>query len=162
MATGLRELQLGGHRIQTVAEHDGVVWVDDSKATNPHAANSSMRAFDSIVWVAGGQTKGTSFDDLILQHVSKLRAAVLLGVDRHQIAEALARHAPEVPVVVIDRTDTGAMADVVAAAARFAQPGDTVLLAPGAASKDMWSGYDARGDDFAAAVKAWYRGEATR
>ncbi|MDI9627133.1 MAG: UDP-N-acetylmuramoyl-L-alanine--D-glutamate ligase [Acidobacteriota bacterium] len=157
VAEGLRSLQLGGHRIATVGVHDGVTWVDDSKATNPHAANSSMRAFDSIVWIAGGQAKGTTFDELVATHADKLRAAVLLGVDRLVIAEALYRHAPRVPVVLIDRADTGAMADAVAAAAGFARPADTVLLAPGCASKDMWSGYDARGDDFVAAVNDWYR-----
>ncbi len=157
VAGGLRSLRLGGHRIATVAVQDGVTWVDDSKATNPHAANSSMSAFESIVWIAGGQAKGTSFDDLVATHADRLRAAVLLGVDRQVIADALGRHAPDVPVVVIDRADTGAMVDAVASAAGFAQPGDTVLLAPGCASKDMWSGYDARGDDFAAAVSDWYR-----
>ncbi len=150
---GLRDLHLGGHRIQTVAVRGGVRWVDDSKATNPHAANSSMRAFDSIVWIAGGQAKGTTFDELVTDHASRLRGAVLLGVDRRQIADALARHAPEVPVVLIDRSDTGAMVDAVTAAARLAQEGDTVLLAPGCASRDMWTGYDARGDDFEKAVK---------
>ena len=149
---GLRDLTLGGHRIETVRELGGVTYVDDSKATNPHAANSSMRAFNSIVWVAGGQAKGTSFDDLVTAHASRLRGAVLLGVDRHVIADALARHAPNVPIVVIDASDTGAMEAAVRAAASMARAGDTVLLAPGCASKDMFTGYDARGDAFAAAV----------
>ncbi len=152
VAQGLRTLTLGGHRIQTVGVHRGVTYVDDSKATNPHAANSSMRAYESIVWIAGGQAKGTSFDDLVRSHGPRLRGAVLLGVDRAVIAEALARHAPDVPVVVIDRTDTGAMNDAVRAAAAMARPGDTVLLAPGCASLDIWRGYGRRGDDFAAAV----------
>ena len=157
VAAGLQNLQLGGHRIQTVAEHDGITWVDDSKATNPHAANSSLRGYEHVVWIAGGQTKGTTFDELVSAHADRLRAAVLLGVDRAVIAEALARHAPQVPVVIIDDSDTGsdqqsAMGKAVRAAASFAQAGDVVLLAPGAASKDMWRGYAARGDDFAAAV----------
>ncbi len=149
---GLRALTIGGHRIQTVAVLHGVTYVDDSKATNPHAANSSMRAYDSIVWIAGGQAKGTTFDDLVRTHGGRLRGAVLLGVDRGVIAEALARHAPDVPVVVIDRPDTGAMNEAVRAAATMARPGDTVLLAPGCASLDMWRSYGHRGDDFAAAV----------
>ena len=154
VAQGLKDLHLGGHRIETVATTNGVRWVDDSKATNPHAANSSLRAFDPIVWIAGGQAKGTRFDDLVTAHADRLRAAVVLGVDRAMIAETLARLAPQVPVVVIDETSPrAAMNQAVRAAAEFAREGDTVLLAPGCASRDMWTGYDARGDDFAAAVR---------
>jgi UDP-N-acetylmuramoylalanine--D-glutamate ligase len=153
VSKGLKSLTIGGHRIQTVASVGGVTWVDDSKATNPHAAESSIRAFPHVVWIAGGQAKNTSFDDLVARHKDRLRGAVLLGVDREHIREALARHAPEVPVIVVDSTDTGAMDEVVGAARSLAQPGDTVLLAPGCASKDMYSGYDARGDAFAAAVR---------
>lgn len=149
---GLRDLVLGDHRIQTVAERAGVRYVDDSKATNPHAAASSMRAFDSIVWIAGGQAKGTTFDDLVTTYRHKLRGVVLLGVDREVIRGALARHAPDVPVVVLDRTDTGAMDEAVRAAAAMAVPGDTVLMAPGCASLDMFANYGARGAAFAAAV----------
>lgn len=152
VSRGLRNLRIGDHRIQTVGEADGVRWVDDSKATNPHAAASSMRAFDRIVWIAGGQAKGTSFDDLVRTYRDRLRGAVLLGVDRAVIAGALARHAPDVPTIVLDNAETGAMDEAVRAAADLAEPGDVVLLAPGCASKDMWSGYDARGADFAAAV----------
>ena len=94
---GLRSVRVGAHKIQTVPERDGVRWVDDSKATNPHAADASLRAFDSVVWIAGGQAKGTTFDELITTHRQRLRGAVLLGTDRDIIAEALARHAPEVP-----------------------------------------------------------------
>ncbi|MDR0836977.1 MAG: UDP-N-acetylmuramoyl-L-alanine--D-glutamate ligase [Propionibacteriaceae bacterium] len=149
---GLRTLDLGGHRIETVAQAGGVTWVDDSKATNPHAANSSMRAYDSIVWLAGGQAKGTSFDDLATTHAARLRGAVLFGVDRHVIADALAKAAPGVPVVVLDDPTRAVMETAVEAAAKLAAEGDTVLLAPGCASKDIWSGYDERGDDFAKAV----------
>ena len=153
VSKGLKSLVIGGHRIQTVAVVDGITWVDDSKATNPHAADSSLRAFSPVVWIAGGQAKNTSFDDLVARHKDRLHGAVLLGVDREYIREALARHAPEVPVIVVDSTETGAMDEVVRAARSLAQPGDTVLLAPGCASKDMYSGYDARGDAFAAAVR---------
>ena len=153
VAQGLRDLEIGDHRIQTVAEGGGVTWVDDSKATNPHAAASSMRAFDSIVWIAGGQAKGTSFDDLVTTYAGKLRGAIVLGVDRGVIAGALARHAPDVPVIVIDSGETGAMAEAVEAAAGLASPGDTVLMAPGCASRDMWTGYDARGRDFTEAAR---------
>lgn len=151
---GLRNLQLGGHRIQTVATIDGVTYVDDSKATNPHAALASLRAFDPVVWIAGGQAKGTEFDDLVREVAPRLRGAVLIGVDRHVIAEALGRHAPDLPVEVLDSSDTGVMVEVVAAAARMARAGDTVLLAPGCASRDMWPDYAARGDDFTRAAQA--------
>ncbi|MBK8463390.1 MAG: UDP-N-acetylmuramoyl-L-alanine--D-glutamate ligase [Nigerium sp.] len=154
VAQGLRDLEIGDHRIQTVAEADGVRYVDDSKATNPHAAASSMRAFDSIVWIAGGQAKGTAFDDLVTRYGPKLKGAVLLGVDRGVIADALARHAPGVPVIVLDSRETRTMAEAVRAAAGMAAPGDTVLMAPGCASLDMWPGYAARGRDFTDAARS--------
>lgn len=155
VAAGLQRLQLAGHRIQQVAESDGIAWVDDSKATNPHAANSAMQAYDSFVWIAGGQAKGTTFDDLIERHRDKLRGAVVIGVDREQIAETLARHAPDVPVTVLENNHTEVMDEVVALAGAMARPGDTVLLSPGCASLDMWDGYAARGDSFAEAVKKY-------
>jgi UDP-N-acetylmuramoylalanine--D-glutamate ligase len=152
VAEGLRRLRLGDHRIQTVAEVGGVRYVDDSKATNPHAAAASLGAFDSVVWIAGGQAKGTTFDDLVAAVRPRLRAVVVLGVDRQVIADALARHAPEVPVNVLELSDHGAMQQAVEWAASRAVPGDVVLLAPGCASKDMYPDYAARGDAFAAAV----------
>jgi len=150
---GLRDLVLGGHRIETVHQAGGIRWVDDSKATNPHAANSSMRAFDHIVWIAGGQAKGTNFDHLVTTHRDKLRGVVVLGIDRAMIAETLARLAPQVPVVVLDSPERAVMAQAVDVAATMARPGDTVLMAPGCASLDIWPGYAARGDDFAAAAR---------
>ena len=152
VAEGLRSVTLGAHKIQQVAERGGVRYVDDSKATNPHAAAASLSAFDSVVWVAGGQAKGTTFDELVGRFAGRLRGAALLGVDRQVIADALARHAPEVPVFATDLDDDEAMRQVVTWAASVAQPGDVVLLAPGCASLDMYSGYAARGDAFAAAV----------
>ncbi len=149
---GLRAVRIAGHRIQTVRTLAGVQFVDDSKATNPHAADASLRAFDPVVWVAGGQAKGVRFDDLVDTHRDRLRAAVLLGADRAQIAEALARHAPDVPVITVDAPEDRAMAQAVAAAASLARPGDAVLLAPACASLDMYESYAARGDAFAAAV----------
>ncbi len=159
---GLRNVTLGAHKIQTVAEHRGIRWVDDSKATNPHAADAALLACEStpgepgsgkVVWVAGGQAKGTTFDELIITHRDKLRGAVLLGADRSIIAQALARHAPDVPTKIIAATDTSAMVQAVAAAASLARSGDAVLLAPGCASKDMYTDYAARGDAFTAAVR---------
>jgi UDP-N-acetylmuramoylalanine--D-glutamate ligase len=150
---GLRAFRPGGHRIAHVATVAGVDFVDDSKATNPHAASASLQAFDSVVWVAGGLAKGARFEELVESAADRLRAAVLIGRDREHVAEALARHAPQIPVVEVAATDTGAMDAVVRAAAALAQPGDTVLLAPACASMDMFRDYAARGDAFADAVR---------
>lgn len=149
---GLRAFTPAAHRIATVGVVDGVTYVDDSKATNAHAAQTSLLAYDSIVWVAGGMAKGQSFDDLVRLARPRLRGAVLLGVDRAAIADALARHAPDVPVIDVASPETGAMAEVVQHAASLARPGDTVLLAPGCASWDMFRDYGDRGDRFADAV----------
>ncbi len=150
---GLRAFRPDPHRIARVAQVGGVTYVDDSKATNPHAAAASLATYDPVVWVAGGLAKGASFDDLVRRAGPRLRGAVLLGRDRADIAAALARHAPEVPVVEVASTDTGVMDEVVQAAARLAAPGDTVLLAPACASMDLFHDYNARGDAFAAAVR---------
>ncbi len=156
---GLRAFRPDGHRIAVVAEHEDLTWVDDSKATNPHAAASSLAAFEPVVWVAGGLAKGAGFDDLVAASAQRLRAVVLIGRDRQVIADALSRHAPDVPVIHVEVAETGPvdgdalMRRVVAAAAGAAQPGDTVLLAPGCASMDQFADYAARGDAFAAAVR---------
>ena len=149
---GLRAFTPAGHRIARVGTFEGVEFVDDSKATNAHAALTSLNAYPSVVWVAGGMAKGQAFDDLVRQAGTRLRGAVLLGVDREVIAEALRAHAPDVPVVVVDDTKSTAMVTVVRAAVDLARPGDTVLLAPGCASWDMFRDYADRGDCFAAAV----------
>jgi UDP-N-acetylmuramoylalanine--D-glutamate ligase len=150
---GLTEFVPDPHRIAHVARVGEVDYVDDSKATNPHAAAASLAAYPSIVWVAGGQLKGADVDDLVRQAAPRLRGAVLLGVDRERIREALARHAADVPVVEVPGQDTGVMDRVVTEAARLASPGDTVLLAPAGASLDMFTSYGARGEAFAQAVR---------
>ncbi|KFG75985.1 UDP-N-acetylmuramoyl-L-alanyl-D-glutamate synthetase [Streptomyces mutabilis] len=150
---GLRAFTPDAHRIAHVADVDGVAYVDDSKATNTHAAEASLAAYGSIVWIAGGLAKGATFDELVAGAAKRLRGAVLIGADRVLIREALARHAPEVPVVDLDRTDTGAMLQAVQEARRLARPGDTVLLAPACASMDMFTNYNKRGDAFAQAVR---------
>jgi UDP-N-acetylmuramoylalanine--D-glutamate ligase len=150
---GLRAFRPEPHRIAHVGEVGGVHYVDDSKATNPHAAAASLAAYDHVVWIAGGLSKGADFDDLIVRAAPRLRAAVLLGRDRDRVAAALARHAPHVPVVDVSTTDTGAMDEAVRSAGQLAEPGDTVLLAPACASMDLFDDYAARGDAFAAAVR---------
>lgn len=149
---GLRRFEPAAHRIAEVGRVAQVLYIDDSKATNAHAADMSLRAYDPVVWIAGGLAKGQFFDDLVQRHAGRLRAVVLLGADRALILDALRRHAPDVPVVEVTDTDTGAMREVVRRAAEMAQPGDTVLLAPGCASWDMFTDYAQRGRSFASAV----------
>jgi UDP-N-acetylmuramoylalanine--D-glutamate ligase len=151
---GLRAFVADPHRNALVATVDGVRWVDDSKATNPHAAAASLAAYDSVVWIAGGLLKGADVDDLVRDAAARLRAVVLLGSDRQPLRDALSRHAPDVPVVEVERLDTEAMSEVVAAARRLARSGDTVLLAPAAASMDCFRDYQQRGELFAALVTA--------
>jgi UDP-N-acetylmuramoylalanine--D-glutamate ligase len=155
---GLREFRPEPHRIAWVATIDGVDFVDDSKATNPHAASASIGAYDHVVWLAGGLAKGADFDDLVERHAKRLRGAVLFGAERHLVAEALRRRAPEVPVVDLggpgpERAGE-VMAEAVAAARSMAVSGDTVLLAPACASMDMFTSYGHRGDVFAEVVRA--------
>lgn len=150
---GLRAFRPDAHRIAVVALVDGVCWVDDSKATNPHAAAASLASYGQIVWIAGGLAKGATFDELVSGAAKRLRGVVLIGADRDRIAAALARHAPDVPVIEVAATETGAMDLAVAQAARLARAGDTVLLAPACASMDMFTSYAERGDRFAAAVR---------
>ncbi|MFE4652998.1 UDP-N-acetylmuramoyl-L-alanine--D-glutamate ligase [Streptomyces sp. NPDC056707] len=151
---GLRAFRPDAHRIEHVADVADVAYIDDSKATNTHAAEASLAAYDPIVWIAGGLAKGATFDELVSGAAKRLRGVVLIGRDRALIREALTRHAPEVPVVDLDRTDTGAMSEAVREAARLARPGDTVLMAPACASMDMFANYNKRGEAFADAVRA--------
>ncbi|ODQ89450.1 UDP-N-acetylmuramoyl-L-alanine--D-glutamate ligase [Mycolicibacterium holsaticum] len=171
VATALRGFHVGRHRAEVVATVDGVTYVDDSKATNPHAAQASIAAHPRVVWIAGGLLKGASVDGLVASVADRLVAAVLIGRDRDLIANALSRHAPNVPVVTpvagedfgvfgangTDETGQAVMTAVVAAARDLAEPGDTVLLAPAGASFDQFSSYGHRGDAFAAAVRALSR-----
>jgi UDP-N-acetylmuramoylalanine--D-glutamate ligase len=184
IAEALAGFRVGRHRAEVIDIVDGVTYVDDSKATNPHAAQASITAYPRVVWIAGGLLKGASVDELVAGVANRLVGAVLIGRDRTLIRDALSRHAPDVPVVelvtgedsgvsgVIESTvnhvtrviDGGGrpvsdavMAAVVDAARGLAGPGDTVLLAPAGASFDQFSGYGQRGDAFASAVSALTR-----
>jgi UDP-N-acetylmuramoylalanine--D-glutamate ligase len=150
---GLQGYQPAPHRLERVGVVGGVTYVDDSKATNVHAASVALAAFDDVVWLAGGLAKGGVFDELVATNAGRLRGAVLLGADRHLVAEALARHAAEVPVIEVADGETDPMDRAVRAAAGLARPGQTVLLAPACASMDQFSDYAARGEAFAAAVR---------
>jgi UDP-N-acetylmuramoylalanine--D-glutamate ligase len=159
---GLAGFRGGAHRNVLVGSVDGVDFVDDSKATNPHAAGASLAAYPRVVWIAGGLLKGADVDPLVAAVAPRLAGVVLLGRDREQLARSLARHAPSVPRTVVPSGDDGVMGadgdqvmrEVVAAAVRLAHPGDTVLLAPAAASMDVFTDYAHRGRAFADAVRA--------
>ncbi|MFW6639794.1 UDP-N-acetylmuramoyl-L-alanine--D-glutamate ligase [Nocardiopsis algeriensis] len=154
---GLRDFTPEPHRIAFVASSGGVDYVDDSKATNPHAAAASLGSYRSVVWIAGGLLKGAEVDDLVRESADRLRAAVLIGADRARLREALEEHAPHVPVVEVDAAGLPegrtVMDAVVAEASAAAREGDTVLLAPAAASMDMFANYPERGRLFAEAVR---------
>ena len=150
----LRGFRLDPHRIEIVARHAGVTWVDDSKATNPHAAASSLTAYPGAVWVVGGLLKGVDIADLVSTRGVGAKAAIVIGSDRTAVVAAFERHAPAVPLFEVDADETEeVMTRVVELAAGVAHDGDVVLLAPAAASFDQFASYADRGRRFAAAVK---------
>lgn len=152
----LRNFEVAGHRGQTVAHAGGVMWVDNSKATNPHAADGAMAGYKNIVWVAGGQLKGAHVEELVEKHAHRLRAVVALGVDRADILGAVAKLAQDIPTHAVTTTNPiAAMDEAVQWAGAHATGGDVVLLAPAAASLDMFTGMGQRGDEFARAARAW-------
>ncbi|MEV4730996.1 UDP-N-acetylmuramoyl-L-alanine--D-glutamate ligase [Saccharopolyspora sp. NPDC049426] len=153
VAAGLRDFEPGAHRSVLIAEADGVSYVDDSKATNPHAADAALRAHDSVVWIAGGLLKGADVDELVRANAGRLATAVLIGRDRGEFSAALGRHAPDVPVHEVASGDDAGMLEAVRLAHDSARPGSVVLLAPAAASMDMFTDYAHRGRAFADAVR---------
>ena len=178
---GILDYVPGDHRIQPVARMNGVLWVNDSKATNPHAASASLSAFSNVVWIAGGLSKGVSYDELVRDHAARLKAVVLIGTDTAHLREALQRHAPDVPVIEPGAGETEGvqtasasggtsggspgkgervMSWAVESAARIAETGDTVLMAPAAASMDQFSSYAHRGGTFIDAVRELVEGQA--
>ncbi|MFT4219361.1 MAG: UDP-N-acetylmuramoyl-L-alanine--D-glutamate ligase [Microbacterium sp.] len=156
ISDALRGFRLDPHRIEVVAVGRGVTWVDDSKATNPHAAASSLAAYPGAIWVVGGLLKGVDIAALVAARGGAAKAAVVIGADRAEVVAAFARHAPQVPLFEVDHTQTeDVMARVVELAAEAADDGDVVLLAPAAASFDQFASYADRGQRFAAAAREW-------
>lgn len=155
VAEGLRGFRLDAHRSAVVGVVDGVTYVNDSKATNAHAAAAALRAVPdgTAVWIAGGDAKGANLDDLVRRHARAMRAVVLIGRDPTPWTQALQRHASHLPVIRVPDGDTDqVMTAAVTAARELAQPGDTVLLAPAGASWDQFRNYGHRGDTFARVV----------
>ena len=153
---GLKNFSPDHHRMELVASKNEINWVDDSKATNPHAAAASLLSNFKVIWIAGGLAKGASMNELVKKCAARLKAVILIGQDRELIAQAIALHAPSIEIVRVDQTSDAKslMNDVVRTAIGMAQPGDTVLLAPACASMDQFDSYVQRGQFFAQAVKA--------
>ncbi len=136
------------HRLTPAGEHAGVSYLDDSKATNVSAAMATLAGLDGpLVVIAGGQGKGQDFTAFAAVLAERARAVILLGVDAPLIARALAGRIPVVQATTMEQA--------VAEAARCAQPGDRVVLAPACASFDLFDNYGARGDAFVRAVAAF-------
>ncbi len=132
------------HRLELVRELDGIAYVDDSKATTPHAALNGIKAFDHVVLIAGGKNKGLDLRPMA-SAPAHLRAVVAIGAAASLVAEVFDGVCPV--------TTAGSMPDAVAVARSLAVSGDTVLLSPGCASFDWYTGYPQRGADFARRVQ---------
>jgi UDP-N-acetylmuramoylalanine--D-glutamate ligase len=148
----LVDFRLDAHRIELVAEANDIRWIDDSKATNPHAAAASLNSFEKVVWIVGGLLKGVDLSELISKYASRISAAIVIGKDKEPVLAALSKHAPESKVIEIQDSDQ-VMHDAVRAAMNLAIAGDVVLLAPAAASMDQFKDYADRGAQFAEQVK---------
>ena len=153
ISVALSTFSVDAHRHEIVAVSKTITWINDSKATNPHAANAALMAHESIVWIVGGLLKGVSLDDLISSHKQRLRGVIVIGESRLEVISAFERHAPGVPVREVDTTETSeVMSLAVNYAVEMAQSNDVVLLAPAAASMDQFVDYAHRGREFSEAV----------
>lgn len=146
----IRSFELAPHRVQLVAEVSGVRFIDDSKATNAHAAAASLGSFESVVWIVGGLLKGVDISPLLEKHAKRLRAAVVIGADTSELERIFTEKLPELTIRILTAAP---MSEVVGVAVELAQSGDTVLLAPAAASMDQYRDYADRGLSFQAEVK---------
>jgi len=155
IAKAVKKFKLDHHRLELVAERDEIRWIDDSKATNPHAAIAALQSQLSAIWIAGGLAKGAAMDELVQRCKNRIKAAILIGADAPIIEAALRKYAPEIQIASIDPGLKGidVMKRAVALAHTQAKAGDTVLLAPACASMDQFKNYAERGDLFAQAVK---------
>ncbi|HEY9085152.1 MAG TPA: UDP-N-acetylmuramoyl-L-alanine--D-glutamate ligase [Candidatus Tyrphobacter sp.] len=138
------------HRLQAIGEVDAVLYVDDSKATNPDAAIAALTAYDRpVVLIAGGRSKGTDFAKFGAAIRARAKALIAIG----ESAEEIARAAGDVPHEIAESVE-----DAVERARRYARPGDVVLLSPACASFDMFASAEERGERFTRAVNALREG----
>jgi UDP-N-acetylmuramoylalanine--D-glutamate ligase len=152
---GLKNFSTDHHRMELVLSKGEINWVDDSKATNPHAAIASLLSYFNVIWIAGGLAKGASMDELAKRAGSRIKSIILIGQDREIIAQAFAQYSPTTQLVRVDQSSDAKqlMKDVVVEAKKTAKSGDTVLLAPACASMDQFDSYVERGQLFAQAIK---------
>jgi UDP-N-acetylmuramoylalanine--D-glutamate ligase len=152
---GLKNFSTDHHRMEIVISKDEINWVDDSKATNPHAALASLLSYFNVIWIAGGLAKGASMDELASRAGGRIKTIILIGQDREIIAQAFTLHSPTTQLIRVDQSSDAKqlMKDVVVQAKKIARSGDTVLLAPACASMDQFDSYVERGQLFAQAVK---------
>lgn len=151
--SAILNFKLDQHRIEVIAEIDGVTYIDDSKATNPHATEASLKSFERVIWIVGGLLKGVDIRPLVARNRERIKAAVVIGVDRSELVGALREVAENLPLFEIENSSDSVMAAAVARAYSLAEDGDVVLLAPAAASMDQFKDYADRGNQFAAAVE---------
>ena len=153
IAGAVRDFHAVPHRLQTVLEHDGVLWVNDSKATNVDAALMALRAFAGrpIVWIGGGQDAHTAVDALADEVSSRVRHAILNGATAAALDAALQARGFD------KRTVVSTLAEAVTAARHLAGAGDVVLLAPGFKSFDQFRDFEERGEVFSALVRQGQR-----
>jgi UDP-N-acetylmuramoylalanine--D-glutamate ligase len=146
LRTGVKAFRALAHRLESLGTYDGVQYIDDSKATNPGSVAAALSSVTSpVILIAGGKNKGTDFQEMGKAITRHARAVVLIG----EAADEIAATIHTIPV-----SRAVSMEAAVTAAAALASPGDVVLLSPGCASFDMFRSAEARGDEFAAAVKS--------
>ena len=144
VAHALEHFENAPHRIQFVAEIGGVRWFNDSKATSPHAASVALRAFDSIVLIAGGKNKGLDLSQMASEP-HRMRAVVAIGASADDIARAFSG------VCTVVKAEN--MNSAVLQANELSRNGDVVVLSPGCTSYDWYSNYGERGEDFMNCVR---------
>jgi len=155
IANALRNFKLDHHRLEVVHKSGGITFINDSKATNPHAAIAALYSQMESIWIAGGLAKGAAMDELAQRCKNRIKAAILIGSDAPIIKEALLKQAPNLAIYTTDLNLKGmdVMRSVMSIVKEIAVSGDVVLLAPACASMDQFKNYADRGESFTAAAK---------
>jgi len=155
IANALRNFKLDHHRLEMVHKSGGITFINDSKATNPHAAIAALYSQMESIWIAGGLAKGAAMDELAQRCKNRIKAAILIGSDAPIIKEALLKQAPNLAIYTTDLNLKGmdVMRSVMSIVKEIAVSGDVVLLAPACASMDQFKNYADRGESFTAAAK---------